>query len=74
MEKEGADPADMGALIRGVVREYCAREDVSQAELARRAGIVPPTLTRSFGSKNAAYVLRRVCIVAGLRVALVPNK
>lgn len=69
------DPFDVGALLRSAVAAYMAREGVSQAEVARRAGIPAETLCRSMTRPDAApKVLRAVCRALGLRVELVPVK
>lgn len=74
MTPPGHDPADMGALLRAAVDAYAKREGVPQAEVARRAGIDPASLNRSFRRPDAEpSTVRAVCRALGLRVMLVPD-
>lgn len=70
-----ADPCDMGAVLRAAVTDYRAAvgAPLSQADVARRAGIDPASLSRAFGRPDAeAATVRAVCRALGLRMALVP--
>lgn len=69
-----ADPCDMGALLRAAVDAYrAAHPGTPMAAVARAAGIAPESLSRAFGKRDARPALvRAVCGVIGVRVALVP--
>lgn len=65
------DPYDAGALLLAAVTAHRAATGLSQAEVARAAGLLPPALSQALRNPDARPALvRRVLAVTGHRVAL----
>jgi len=73
------DPCDMGALLRTAIATHRATHrathpGLSQAAIARAAGIDPASLSRALSRPDAdPRTVRAVCRALGLRVTLAPG-
>lgn len=63
----------MGALLRELVDNIGRRDGLTQADIARKAGVDPTTLNHSFRNVNGAMTVRRICEAFDYHVEFVPN-